>query len=82
MGLIYRLYQIQIVNHEQFAEAAENSRMTTRVLPPKRGIIYFQDKNGTLIPVATNRPCYLLYLNPKEIENPQENYFYFLKCRY
>ena len=71
LGLIYRLYQIQIVNHQQFAEAAENSRMTTRVLPPKRGTIYFQDKNGTLIPVATNRPCYLLYLNPKEIENPQ-----------
>lgn len=68
----YRLYQIQILQHKDFIASAEASRMTQLVVTPKRGKIYFQDKEGNLVPVATNRPCYLLYAVPKEIKNPEK----------
>ncbi|MGE4554906.1 MAG: peptidoglycan D,D-transpeptidase FtsI family protein [Candidatus Paceibacterota bacterium] len=70
--LVYRLYQLQIIQHQNFIEVAEASRKTEQILPPHRGEIYFQDKEGNLILVATNRLCYLLYAVPKEIEEPEK----------
>ena len=70
--LSYRLYTIQVIQHNNFIEVAEASRKTEQVISPKRGEIYFQDKENNLIAVATNRLCYLLYAVPKEIENHQE----------
>jgi len=68
----YRLYNLQIIENSKYTDQAESLHNTTRVLTPKRGLIYFQDKNREYTPVAINKNFYSLYAVPKEIENPEE----------
>lgn len=65
-----RLFSLQIIKHNYFVAQAENIRETKRILESKRGLIYCQDKNKNLIPVAINKKYYYVYAVPKEIENP------------
>ncbi len=50
-GLIWRLYDLQIVNGKRFKMLADENRISTRLLPPPRGLIL--DRYGTQI--AANR---------------------------
>jgi cell division protein FtsI/penicillin-binding protein 2 len=68
----YRLYNIQVKENLKFANQAEALHDTTAILPPDRGLIYFQDKNKEYIPVAINKKYNSLFAIPKEIENPEE----------
>jgi len=68
----YRLYNIQIKENLKFANQAEALHDTTAILPPDRGLIYFQDKNKEYIPAAINKKYNSLFAIPKEIENPEE----------
>lgn len=68
----YRLYNIQVKENLKFVNQAEALHDTTTILPPNRGLIYFQDKNKEYIPVAINKKYDSLYAIPKEIENPEE----------
>jgi len=68
----YRLYNLQVKEYPKFEAQAESLHNTTTVLTPKRGLIYFQDKNKEYTPVAINKSFYSLYAVPKEIENPEE----------
>jgi len=68
----YRLYNIQIKENLKFVNQAEALHDTTAILPPDRGLIYFQDKNKEYIPVAINKKYNSLYAIPKEIEDPEE----------
>lgn len=68
----YRLYNIQVKENLKFANQAEALHDTTTILPPDRGLIYFQDKNKEYIPVAINKKYNSLFAIPKEIEDPEE----------
>jgi len=68
----YKLFNIQIKDNSEFVNKAEALHDTTTILPPDRGLIYFQDKNKEYIPVAINKKYNSLYAIPKEIENPEE----------
>ncbi len=68
----YKLFNIQIKNNLEFVNQAEALHDTTTILPPDRGLIYFQDKNKGYIPVAINKKYNSLFVIPKEIENPEE----------
>jgi len=68
----YRLYNIQVKENLKFVNQAEALHDTTTILPPNRGLIYFQDKNKEYIPVAINKKYNSLFAIPKEIENPEE----------
>ena len=68
----YRLYNIQVKENLKFANQAEALHDTTAILPPDRGLIYFQDKNKEYIPAAINKKYNSLFAIPKEIENPEE----------
>jgi len=67
-GLIEsRLYQLQIVQHQEFSEKAKKEQIRVIDILPERGIIYDKD----LEPLATNISSYSLYAHPGRISQPQ-----------
>jgi len=70
--LLFRLFSLQVIEHSFFVARADTLHSTTRILTPQRGIIYCQDKEKNLIPVAINKQYYSIYAVPKEIKNPEE----------
>jgi len=68
----YWLYNIQVKENLKFVNQAEALHDTTTILPPDRGLIYFQDKNKEYIPAAINKKYNSLYAIPKEIKDPEE----------
>ena len=52
VGLICRLYYLQVAGHSQYRNMASNNRIKVTPVPPTRGIIY--DKGGRIL--AQNLP--------------------------
>lgn len=50
-ALAGRLYQLQVVETDRFANLADENRISMRLLPPSRGLIF--DRGG--VPLAVNR---------------------------
>lgn len=69
--LVSRLFYLQVLHRTDFIKQAEAIHETSTVIQPARGLIYCQDKNQNLIPIALNKKYYLLYANPKEITDAQ-----------
>ena len=67
-GLVFRYYQLQIVQHEKFATLADENRVHVRALPPTRGLIF--DRNGVVL--AENRPSYTLSIVEERVEDLDE----------
>lgn len=63
--LILRLYNLQISNHDYYAEEALGNQMRTLPITPTRGKIF--DRNGQII--ATNQLSYKLTLTPEKTKN-------------
>lgn len=77
LGIVFRLYQLQILEGENYmakaisqVKANPNLWNDWQVL---RGKIYFQDKEKNLIPVALNKNFWQIYAVPKEIENREKS---------
>ena len=47
MLLIYRFFQLQILNHDLYTKQADNNRIRAISLPSPRGLIL--DRNGAII---------------------------------
>ena len=62
---------MQIVHHRDYAKLASRQHRLVEELSSERGIIYFQDRNGELIPIALNKIEKTLVAVPREIENPE-----------
>jgi penicillin-binding protein 2 len=63
LGLLAgRLYQLQVLESDQYALQAEENRVSVRLVPPPRGRIF--DRNGELL--AVNRENYRLLLVPEQ----------------
>ena len=73
-GLIaYKLFKIQINDHQYYTALAKDQQDFYSELQPARGQIFFQDlKENKLSTLATNRQYYLLYAIPTLVKNPQE----------
>lgn len=63
--LILRLYNLQISNHDYYAEEALGNQMRTLPITPTRGKIF--DRDGRII--ATNQLSYKLTLTPEKTKN-------------
>ena len=61
--LIWRLVQLQVVDHELFAELSQGNRLRIQPLAPTRGLIY--DRNGIVL--AENLPTWELTATPEQI---------------
>jgi len=63
--LVGRLYQLQVVEHQQFSDLSQGNRLRLEALPPTRGLIF--DRNGVVL--AENLPTWELIVIPEEIED-------------
>lgn len=72
-ALLWRLYNIQVVNGDYYAAIALGQQSDLDEIIPPRGEVYARDKagEGTYL-VATNREVPMVYGVPSEIDDPQE----------
>ena len=64
-SVVARLVQLQIVDHELFAEKSQGNRVRIEPVPPIRGLVF--DRKGRV--VAENLPAYQLELIPEQIDD-------------
>lgn len=60
--LAFRLFILQINNHEHFTTLSQNNRVSVQAIPPTRGLIY--DRNGIIL--AENLPSFTLQIIPEQ----------------
>ena len=65
VGLLLRLYQLQIVDHERYETRARENRLVTQPIAPARGLVY--DRNG--IALARNRQVQSLSVIGENIDD-------------
>ena len=63
LGLIVRLFVLQVVRHDYYADLSQGNRVRTEPIPAARGLIL--DRRGEVI--AGNQPAYQLELVPEEV---------------
>ena len=63
--VVARLVQLQIVDHELFAEKSQGNRVRIEPVPPIRGLVF--DRKGRVI--AENLPAYQLELIPEQVHD-------------
>ena len=61
--VVARLIQLQVVDHELFAEQSQGNRIRIEAVPPTRGLIF--DRKGRVL--AENLPAYQLELIPEQV---------------
>jgi penicillin-binding protein 2 len=66
--VVARLVQLQVVDHELFAEKSQGNRVRIEPVPPIRGLIL--DRNGKVI--AENLPAYQLELIPEQVDDLED----------
>ena len=66
-----RYFYLQILHYRDFAGLA-SKQGATGVPEPRRGAIYFQDKDGKLQAAAFNRDFLTLSAHPKDVSDPAE----------
>jgi len=64
----FRLYKLQIIEHEKYSSLAREEQIRIVDVLPERGIIY--DRN--LKPLAINVVSYSLYASPRIISHPEK----------
>lgn len=64
----WRLYQLQIVQHQRFVTASVRNRIAVQPLAPVRGLIY--DRNGVVL--AENLPTVSLQIVPEQVPDLEE----------
>jgi penicillin-binding protein 2 len=67
LGLLGRLFLLQVIRHDYYAELSQGNRVRTEPIPAARGLIL--DRHGEV--VAGNQPAYQLELVPEEVPNIQ-----------
>ena len=66
----YRFYDVQLSQGDYYGKQASASHMVGGYLVPKRGSIYFSDKQGEQVPAAVNKEYPVVYAIPSEVEDP------------
>ncbi len=77
LAIIYRLYYLQVINHDLYSALAFSQHQVLNKLEPDRGKIYIQDKGrggdeNNIFPIAINKSLAHVYAVPKDIEDPLE----------
>src|SRR5579872_4473834 len=67
LGLLARLFLLQVLRHDYYADLSQGNRVRTEPIPAARGLIL--DRKGEV--VAGNLPAYQLELVPEEVPNLQ-----------
>lgn len=67
VGLIFRLWYLQVVNGWKYRAKSENNRIHLQDIPPLRGMIF--DRDGRLL--VDNRAGYDLCVIPEDVQDPE-----------
>lgn len=70
--LLFHLYQIQLAKGEYYKARAAAQLFVAGALEARRGIIYFEDKNGAQVAAALNKDFPIIYGVPKDIDDERE----------
>lgn len=70
--VIFRLYDLQVLQGNQLLARAGSDYLALKFLRANRGAVYFTDKDGNLLPAATNKNFPLVYAVPAVIDDSQE----------
>ncbi len=71
--MIARLFMLQVLDRKFYQALATEQRDVYRELFPERGEILLQEKSASMeAPLATNKDLYLVYADPRLIENPKQ----------
>jgi len=68
-ALLGRLFLLQIVHHQDYLRLAAKQHELVKEIYPERGVIFAQDKNHTLIPLALNRTYTTVAVSPRAIKD-------------
>lgn len=74
LGIIARLFYIQIINNEYYFKLGLNQRSVVKDIKPERGRIFAMandDASGELYPLAINKVYYEISVDPSKISRPQ-----------
>ena len=71
--LVFRLYQIQVVEADHWKEQAERQQRIHSEVEGGRGSVFAQNKDGESIPLAINRVWKMAYIAPREIIREEED---------
>ncbi len=66
--IVFRLYMLQVVRHQDLAEQAESNRTAVVPIVPNRGLIL--DRNGVVL--ASNYSAYTLEITRAKVDNLEE----------
>lgn len=69
-----RLYFVQIVHGSLYENDAKRQYINKNTIEYDRGEIYFESKEGELVPAAISRTGYTLSINPKILKDSEEVY--------
>ena len=69
-ALVVNMYNLQIRKGKFYSDVAASQQELAGILTPKRGSIYFTDKDGVRVPAAINKEYPTAYAVPKEITDP------------
>ncbi len=72
--ILVRLYFVQIVNGEEYAQKADRQFASGSGRLFDRGTIYFTRKDGSLISAATLSSGFLVAINPQTLTDPESAY--------
>lgn len=67
IAIIIRLYFLQITSYSYYSGLAKRQHSFSKTILPKRGQIFFQDKNGEERLAAVDQNGYFIYLSPKDL---------------
>ncbi len=74
--VLYKLYDLQIKNHDYYIAMARGQHQISSILKSERGTIYINkyDENGnvSLFPFATNKDFASVFAIPKDVKNPED----------
>lgn len=69
---VFKLFERQVLEHSQFAQAAEDQSTSTSAQPAQRGQILAKDKDGKLFALAVSDWQYQLIISPRQVKNPDK----------
>src|SRR3989338_8343549 len=72
--ILARLYFVQVVHGDKYAEKADRQFAASGSSLFDRGNIYFSHKNGSTISAATLAAGFLVAINPQTLTNPEAAY--------
>ena len=68
-AVVYNLYQLQIVQHDELAARAENQQLADETITPNRGVIYDSDMKV----LARSNKVWTVVASPRDMANSGTN---------